>query len=250
MPDKVSIIIPAYNEEKMLKGRNRKAQFTDPLKEWVKRDPKNRSVILVNDGSTDATAREAKKLGFTVLNSSKRGINLGKGTAFLRGVEHALEAKFQFIMAFDADMLELTPQKIEDFTREIKESKFDMLLGDQRELHDGLRLRNHPDTTGIRGFKSRAFRTLKTNREFWYKATQRFGLETGLNRMMTTLSGKNKFERSRIEFPTGKPLRASSALNQKLDMGSAGAEVIAEKKRLLESLRDKLHRRIQTLRRK
>jgi glycosyltransferase involved in cell wall biosynthesis len=94
---KLSIIIPAYNEEHTL-GKVLCDIFALKL-------DFDFEVIVVDDGSTDLTASEAQSCGFAVtyLNQHK---NLGKGLAIRRGMK---SAKGEFILIQDADC-EYDPQ--------------------------------------------------------------------------------------------------------------------------------------------
>ncbi|MGC7879033.1 glycosyltransferase, partial [Desulforudis sp. 1190] len=65
---KASVIIPAFNEEGRI-GATVRA---------VRRIPEVVEVIVVNDGSTDATEKEARQAGARVLNMPG---NSGKGAA-------------------------------------------------------------------------------------------------------------------------------------------------------------------------
>ncbi|MFZ2205142.1 MAG: glycosyltransferase family 2 protein [Candidatus Magasanikiibacteriota bacterium] len=62
---KVSIVIPAYNEEKYL---------ADTLKAVCALDYKNFEVIVVNNASTDNTEKIARTFPVVVLNENKKGI--------------------------------------------------------------------------------------------------------------------------------------------------------------------------------
>ena len=87
----VSIIIPAYNEEKNIGAciaSLRKLAY-----------PQNKlEIIVVDDGSTDATADIAKKAGVRVV----KGQHKGKVAALNLGVKHA---KYDFIFTIDADTI-------------------------------------------------------------------------------------------------------------------------------------------------
>ncbi|MDA1169305.1 MAG: glycosyltransferase family 2 protein [bacterium] len=93
----VSLIIPAYNEEERI------VPFIASIEQFIE----NKSnilheIIVVNDGSTDATkhvAEEAGKSipGFTVISLQQ---NQGKGAAVQAGV---LAAKGDYIVFMDAD---------------------------------------------------------------------------------------------------------------------------------------------------
>lgn len=86
----VSIIIPAYNEEKNIK-KTIKA---------VKRlaYPKKKEIIVINDGSTDKTYEIIKKIkGIKVLNRKK---NKGRASALNLGLKHA---KGEIVVRIDSD---------------------------------------------------------------------------------------------------------------------------------------------------
>ncbi len=87
-PDAVWLVIPAYNEERMI-GR---------VVEDVKRHFPN--VIVVDDASTDSTALEAKSAGARIV---QHPINLGQGAALQTGFNYALLAGASYIVTFDAD---------------------------------------------------------------------------------------------------------------------------------------------------
>lgn len=83
------MIIPAYNEEHSI-GR-----VLDDLKKegW-------KNLIVVDDGSTDATARIARSKGALVVSHLK---NSGLGAALRTGLEKAKELGARRVVTFDAD---------------------------------------------------------------------------------------------------------------------------------------------------
>src|SRR5262249_14627543 len=83
------IVVPAYNEARVLSG-----VISD-----LKRDGQ-REIIVVDDGSSDATAEVAAGCGAVVL---RHPINLGQGAALQTGVEFALARGAEVIVTFDAD---------------------------------------------------------------------------------------------------------------------------------------------------
>ncbi len=85
------IVIPAYNEEKTIRS-----VVSDIFKAY--NDEYN--VIVVDDGSVDNTAREAKIAGATVIRHS---INRRQGAALVTGTEYALKEGADIIMHMDAD---------------------------------------------------------------------------------------------------------------------------------------------------
>lgn len=58
------------------------------------------TVLLIDDGSTDATAATAEKAGAVVI---RHPVNLGQGAALQTGIEYALREGADVIVTFDAD---------------------------------------------------------------------------------------------------------------------------------------------------
>jgi len=87
------VLIPAYNEEKTI-GTTLEAVFL--IADVAQ-------VIVIDDGSADATGDIARKAGATVIRNEK---NLGKGAALQLGVEKlvAESASFDIVLLLDADL--------------------------------------------------------------------------------------------------------------------------------------------------
>lgn len=114
--DKLSIIIPVYNEEKTIAkviGRTAKARIGIP-----------KEIIVVDDFSQDRTGEILKKIksGIKVL---RHGKNMGKGAAIRTGMEHA---SGNIILIQDAD-LEYDPQEYPKLLKPIIDKKADIVYG-------------------------------------------------------------------------------------------------------------------------
>ncbi|HEX7155397.1 MAG TPA: glycosyltransferase family 2 protein [Thermoanaerobaculia bacterium] len=85
---RVFVVVPAYNEGPAVH---------DVIAGLVPHYP---NVVVVDDGSRDDTAREAKRAGATVL---RHALNRGQGAALQTGIEHALRHGAEAVVTFDAD---------------------------------------------------------------------------------------------------------------------------------------------------
>src|SRR5262245_24268420 len=84
----VYVVIPAYNEGTVI--------FR--VVSDVKRA--GYSVVVIDDGSSDNTAEQARAAGATVI---KHPFNLGQGAALQSGIEYALAQAAECVVTFDAD---------------------------------------------------------------------------------------------------------------------------------------------------
>lgn len=93
----LSIVIPAFNEERRLEAS------LDKLDAFIQTENLNAEIIVVDDGSTDATARLAIRnmAQRPYLRLLQNHINRGKGYSLRRGVEAALG---ETILLTDADL--------------------------------------------------------------------------------------------------------------------------------------------------
>ena len=107
---KVSVIIPAYNEE----------DTVATVVEVVKKVSFVDEIIVVNDGSSDDTEAEATKAGARVITHKT---NKGKGEALYTGYK---EAECDIIAFIDADIHNLTSKKVEAMIMPILEGKTDI----------------------------------------------------------------------------------------------------------------------------
>ncbi len=114
----ISVIIPAYNEEKRIK-KTVLAIFS-----VLKSKTEDFEILVVNDGSSDQTAEVVKELENSQIKLLSYEKNRGKGGAVTYGVAYALGESIVFI---DAD-LPYPPEKILE-TDGILKAGADVVLG-------------------------------------------------------------------------------------------------------------------------
>jgi glycosyltransferase involved in cell wall biosynthesis len=114
MPE-LSVIVPVYNEEATIAS----------IIERVSAVPVDKEIIVVDDGSTDATARILRGLQVPGLKVIHHSSNRGKGAAVATAIFHA-QADYAVIQ--DAD-LEYDPQDCLKLLAEVKEGRADLALG-------------------------------------------------------------------------------------------------------------------------
>jgi glycosyltransferase involved in cell wall biosynthesis len=111
---KIFIVIPAYNEEKVI-GK----VIADIKKEGY------RNIIVVDDGSVDKTKEVAKKSGAIVL---RHILNLGQGAAIETGLEYCRKVGADIAVTFDADG-QFKASEIKKVIEPIFKKKVDVVLG-------------------------------------------------------------------------------------------------------------------------
>ncbi len=115
-----ALIIPALNAERTI-GR-----LLDEAQRYIPAD----GVIVVDDGSSDATAAVAESKGCAVIRHER---NRGKGAALQTGFDAAVKRTIDAVLTMDAD-LQHDPHSIPDFLLVFASGKFDVLIGSR--LHD------------------------------------------------------------------------------------------------------------------
>ena len=110
----IKVIIPAYNE-------------ADSIGKVITEIPNIVSeIIVVNNNSSDATAKTAANAGATVLNELERGY----GNACLRGLKYvdAFETPPDIIVFLDGDYSDY-PEKLTEIVSPIIEKNIDLVIG-------------------------------------------------------------------------------------------------------------------------
>jgi glycosyltransferase involved in cell wall biosynthesis len=106
----VSVILPAYNEEETVGSVVKAVKSLNYVDE----------IIVVNDGSLDATERMAKEAGATVISHTK---NRGKGAAIKTGFKNS---KGDVVVFLDADLQKLTSKQVDKMIQPILKGEADV----------------------------------------------------------------------------------------------------------------------------
>ena len=115
---KLSVIIPAYNEEKTIK------KTIDKVKNTKLRNI-SKEIIVVDDCSNDGTRKILENIGDKSLKIIYHKKNMGKGSAILRGLK---DAAGDIILIQDAD-LEYDPKEYKRLLKPIIENKSKVVYG-------------------------------------------------------------------------------------------------------------------------
>lgn len=110
----LSVIVPVYNEEKTI---------VLVLKKLLEQKSISQ-IIVVDDGSTDSTETQIKKVSNKKIQYFKK-INGGKGSAIRYGLQHVTG---EYVMIQDAD-LEYDPEDIEELLNPVRKGKAEVVYG-------------------------------------------------------------------------------------------------------------------------
>jgi hypothetical protein len=113
--NRVLVVIPAFNEEKNVANVISSIRNLFPLMD----------ILVVDDGSTDATPRIAKDAGAFVISLP---FNLGYGAALQTGFKYALRRNYNYLIHLDADG-QHEPESIRSLLREIQSGQADIVIG-------------------------------------------------------------------------------------------------------------------------
>jgi len=142
----LSVVIPAYNEEARIETAV--SSTVESLTDYFNAT----EVIVVDDGSEDATAVKARQLAteFEQVRALSYDTNQGKGYAVRQGISTATG---EFVAFIDADT-ELNVTALTEYVERLIDTDADVVVGSKR----------HPDSdieyTAIRTFLSKSYSTL------------------------------------------------------------------------------------------
>jgi glycosyltransferase involved in cell wall biosynthesis len=132
---RVGAIVPAFNEAAPI------TQVVEGLREHVE------ATLVVDDGSTDATASRARGAGAEVV---EHGGNRGKGHAVRTGLAWAIERGFTHVLVLDGDMQHL-PSEAPRLVEAAARTGADAVLGQRRFGRQGMPAsRYHANRIGSR----------------------------------------------------------------------------------------------------
>ena len=110
----VAVVIPLYNEEKVIRKT---------LLELKNKRP-NDAIIVVDDGSKDNSYKQACIKGVYLL---RHLVNLGQGAALQTGIDYAKKLGCKYVVTFDADGQHCADD-IEKFIEVLRKDEADIVL--------------------------------------------------------------------------------------------------------------------------
>tara|TARA_S200000501_G_scaffold375242_1_gene426762 strand:- start:1400 stop:2080 length:681 start_codon:yes stop_codon:yes gene_type:complete len=119
--ENIVIVIPAYNEEKNIEETIKKAKKVF------------QNIIVVDNNSSDKTARLVKKNNKVILIKHKQ--NLGKSNSLKTGCDLAIKLKFKYIAFMDADG-QHDAMDLKKMYDEISKKNKDMIIGFREKLDE------------------------------------------------------------------------------------------------------------------
>ncbi|MEJ2560685.1 MAG: glycosyltransferase family 2 protein [Anaerolineae bacterium] len=121
--DRVLIIVPAYNE----------ADSIAPVVTQALRALSNADVLVVDDGSTDATAQVAARAGAMVLVLP---FNLGIGGAVQTGYRFAISQNYRWVARIDGDG-QHDPAQLGLLLQRVMDNQADLVIGSRHLAPNG-----------------------------------------------------------------------------------------------------------------
>ena len=116
---KVALVIPAYNEEKVIAG------VIKDLNKAISSKGFDFQIVVVDDGSKDRTADEAEKSGAHVI---RHILNTGTGGSTATGLSYAQQNDFDLATTLDADG-QHAPEDVIKGIEIMAKGEVDLLIG-------------------------------------------------------------------------------------------------------------------------
>jgi len=172
---KISAIICAFNEEKTIK------EIVTTVCDYFFDE-----VIVVNDGSTDATSKILDELQFLPsLKYIALPENKGKGYAMATGIENSTG---EIIVFIDADLSNLKEKHFEQLITPVFSNEADMVLGQATETLINYKINPFKSFTGERALLKQDVLTILEEMR-----TSKFGVETLINLHYQALEKRVKY---------------------------------------------------------
>ena len=187
----ISIIIPAYNEEKNIAELHRR------IKKAMKSVSSEYEIIIIDDGSTDNTQEEIRSIDDPHLISLNLPYNTGQSSALQKGLDFA---KGDIIITMDAD-LQNDPKDIPLLIRNLKDC--DAVIGYRKKRKDPFFTKKIPSkiyNLFIRMlFKANIHDCSCTLKAMEKKAAKSLRLEPGYHRLIPILLLNSGFRLKEVE---------------------------------------------------
>lgn len=116
---RVCVVIPAYNEASVIEGVVRGVTHE------LEKTSYSFEIVVVNDGSKDATTDVSRKAGARVIDHI---LNSGAGSATATGLSYANQNSFDAAATMDADGQHLPADVVKGF-KELEKTDADLLIG-------------------------------------------------------------------------------------------------------------------------
>ncbi len=176
------VIIPTYNNHRTL------ANVISGVLKYTE------AVIVVNDGSTDATTEILE--GFSSLTVLEHPENKGKGTALRNGFRKAIELGYEFAVTIDSDGQHF-PDDIPVFIERLNESDGNILLiGERNMAQEGIPRKS-------------SFGNKFSNFWFWFETGGKLGDTQSGFRLYPLLRMPERYFTPKFEFEIESIVRAA-----------------------------------------
>jgi glycosyltransferase involved in cell wall biosynthesis len=125
---KIGVVIPAYNEEKLIKIT------VDGIPPYISR------IYVINDASTDSTAKVLESIKDSRLHVITHEVNQGVGAAILHGYKRALKENMDIIVVMGGDN-QMNPDQLPKLLMPVIQGKADYTKGNRlmsKEFRGGM----------------------------------------------------------------------------------------------------------------